>query len=74
MSELVAIGVPVYRGAAFIAETLRAIQAQTYRNIDILISIDGNDDRSAECCKPFLKDSRFKIVMQDRQLGWAENI
>jgi GT2 family glycosyltransferase len=74
MAELVAIGVPVYRGTAFVAETLRSIQAQTYRDIDVLISVDGGDEESANCCKPFLDDSRFKMVLQDRQLGWAENI
>jgi len=74
MSDLVAIGVPVYRGTAFVAEALRSIQAQTYRNIDVLVSIDGGDEQSADCCRPFLDDSRFKMVMQDRQFGWAENI
>jgi GT2 family glycosyltransferase len=74
MPELVAIGVPVYRGMAFVAETLQSIKAQTHQDLDVLISIDGNDQESADCCRPFLTDSRFKMVMQDRQLGWAENI
>jgi len=74
MSELVAIGVPVYRGTAFVAEALRSIQAQTYKNLDVLISVDGADHESRNCCEPFLKDSRFRMVVQERQLGWAENI
>ena len=74
MAELVSIGVPVYRGTEFVADTLRSIQAQTHRELDVQISVDGNDAESAEACRPFLADSRFSLAVQDRQLGWAGNI
>jgi GT2 family glycosyltransferase len=74
MPETVSIGVPVYRGQAFVAESLQSIQKQTHRDIDVLISVDGGDIVSAEACEPFLGDSRFRMVVQDHQLGWAQNI
>jgi glycosyltransferase involved in cell wall biosynthesis len=74
MAEQVSIGVPVYRGTAFVAEALRSIQNQTYHHIDVTVSVDGADFESAAACDPFMRDSRFRMVVQDRQLGWAENI
>jgi GT2 family glycosyltransferase len=64
---------PVYRGHAFVAEALRSIQNQTHREIDVLISVDGGDTASADACAPFLRDSRFRLIMQERRLGWCEN-
>ena len=71
---LVSVGVPVFRGTAHVAETLRSIQAQTHRALDVLISVDGADRESAGACEPFLADPRFRMVVQERQLGWAANI
>src|SRR5438309_2302806 len=74
MGALVSIGVPVYRGAAFVAEALRSIQRQVHVDIDVTVSVDGADLESAQACEPFTRDSRFRMVVQDRQLGWARNI
>ena len=71
---LVSIGVPVFRGTAFVAAALAAIQAQTHRALDVLISVDGADRESAAACEPFLADPRFRMVVQERQLGWTDNI
>jgi len=72
--ETISIGVPVYRGKAFVAETLASIAAQTHREIDVLISVDGSDDDSVAACEPFLRDSRFRLVVQPERLGWVANI
>ena len=71
---LVSVGVPVFRGTAFVAAALAAIQAQTHPALDVLISVDGADRESAAACEPFLADPRFRMVVQERQLGWTDNI
>ena len=63
MSEYVGVGVPAYRGVAYVAETLRCLEQQTHRNLDVLISVDGADEETAAVCTPFIKDSRFKITL-----------
>jgi GT2 family glycosyltransferase len=68
------VGVPAFRGARFIAETLRSIQAQAFGAFRVLIAVDNGDVETAEACRPFLRDSRFSLVVHDRQLGWAANI
>lgn len=70
----VTLGVPVFRGQDFAAETLRSIQAQTHRDLRVIISVDGPDPASEEACRPFLADSRFRLVVQPENLGWVRNI
>ena len=60
MSDYVGVGVPAYRGAAYIAETLLCLEQQTYRNLDVFISVDGADEETAAVCRPFLKDLHFQ--------------
>jgi len=72
--EEVTLGVPVYRGQDFVAETLRSIQAQTHRDLRVIISVDGPDAASEEACRPFLSDRRFRLVVQPETLGWVRNI
>jgi len=68
------VGVPVYRGAEHIAATLQSLLDQTYKNFSVLISVDGGDPDSTRICRPFLSDPRFRLVAQEKRLGWAGNI
>jgi len=70
----VTFGVPVYRGHEFVADTLRTIQAQTFRDFRVLISVDGPDPASEAACRPFLADPRFSVEVQPENLGWIGNI
>jgi glycosyltransferase involved in cell wall biosynthesis len=71
---LVTVGVPVYRGQDMLPALLECLRTQTYRDLDVLISVDNADHASAEACKPFLQeDSRFRIHVQPLRLGWAGN-
>jgi glycosyltransferase involved in cell wall biosynthesis len=64
----------VYRGTTFVTEALLSIQRQLHKNLDVLISVDGADYDSARVCEPFLSDPRFRMIVQEAQLGWAGNI
>jgi glycosyltransferase involved in cell wall biosynthesis len=68
------VGVPVYRGAMHIAETLRSIQDQDCSTFRVLISVDDGDRESAAACESFLSNPLFSLVMQDCRLGWHGNI
>jgi GT2 family glycosyltransferase len=74
MTAHILIGIPAFRGADFITETLRSIAAQDYGNFQALISVDGNDVETAAACSPYLSDPRFALKMQDQRLGWDGNI
>ena len=70
----VTIGLPVWRGEEFLEEALRSAQAQTYANFVCFISLDGPDPACEEICRPFLRDPRFRLVVQPERLGWVGNI
>lgn len=71
--ETVTLGVPAYRGEAFIADTLASVQAQTHRDLEVLVSVDGPDPATEEACRPFLADPRFRLVVQPENRGWVGN-
>ena len=68
------LGVPAYRGAAYIAESLASIQAQTHHDLQVLISLDGPDPATEEACRPFLDDPRFRLTVRPERLGWVGNL
>jgi len=74
MQQRVLIGVPAYRGAEHIGETLRSIAEQELASFEVSISIDNADRETAIACEPFLSDPRFRMVVHDKRLGWDGNI
>jgi glycosyltransferase involved in cell wall biosynthesis len=70
---LVTLGVPVFRGQDLLPAILECLRTQSYQNLDVLISVDGADEASAEAGRPFLKDSRFRLHVHPTRLGWAGN-
>ena len=71
---LVTVGVPVYGGATTLPVLLACLRTQSYRNLDVLISVDAADQASADACAPFLReDPRFRMAVQPARLGWAGN-
>ena len=70
----ITVGLPIYQAADHIEGTLQCLQSQTYQNFEAIISVDGADGMSAEKCRPFLQDSRFRMVVQPRRLDWFGNL
>ena len=61
MSELVSIITPSYNSAAYIAEMIESILAQTYTNWELLITDDCSTDDSVKIIESYAtKDSRIK--------------
>lgn len=70
----VAIGVPVYNGAQFLAESLDSLLGQTYENIDFVISDNGSTDGTEEICRAFAaRDSRVRYLRSDVNRGASWN-
>jgi teichuronic acid biosynthesis glycosyltransferase TuaG len=72
IEELVSIIVPVYNTEDFISETIENVQAQTYGNWELILVDDCSTDRSREIIEnDALKDSRVRLVVQDKNGGAA---
>lgn len=74
MKEHITVGVPAYAGSAHIGSALASLQGQTHRDFEVLISVDGNDEQTADACRPFLADPRFRLFVQDQRLDWNGNV
>jgi glycosyltransferase involved in cell wall biosynthesis len=73
MQADVTIFLPVYNGANYIKQAIESVLAQTYTNWTFLIVDNCSTDNTAEICKPYLADSRFKYVLNETNLGMYSN-
>lgn len=73
VSPKVTVLMPVYNAAPFMAEAMRSILSQTFRDFEFLIIDDGSTDDSVaiiEACK----DSRIRLVGNGRNLGLVASL
>lgn len=70
----VSIGVPVYNGARYLAETLDSLLAQTFRDFELIVSDNGSTDRTEEICRSYAeRDSRIQYYRSETNRGAAWN-
>ncbi len=71
-NELVSIITPMYKGAAFVGETIRSVQAQGYKNWEMIIVDDCSPDNGAgiAAVKEFSdNDSRIILIESKENKG-----
>lgn len=75
-APVVSVCIPVYNGAAFLAETIASVCTQDYPNVEIVATVDRSDDGSWE----ILEDARvqfphleFVLQKNPARLGMAGN-
>lgn len=72
MDELVSIITPTYNCGNFIAETIKSVQEQTYKNWEMIIVDDCSIDDTKEIVQSFAnKDKRIKYHKLKRNSGAA---
>jgi glycosyltransferase involved in cell wall biosynthesis len=70
----VAIGMPVWNGENFISEAIESILAQTYGDLELVISDNASSDATAEICRGYVKrDTRIRYIRQEKNMGAAPN-
>ena len=66
---------PAWNSATFIEPTLESLAAQTYGNLEVLISDDASSDATAELCTCFAAGRpQFRLMHQARRQGWIGNV
>lgn len=75
---LVSVPVITYNSSEYIIEGLESIKAQTYKNIELIISDDCSTDNTVELCREWLaknKDRfvRTSLVTSEKNTGTAGN-
>jgi glycosyltransferase involved in cell wall biosynthesis len=74
MSPRVSLGLPVYNGENFLAETLKAIQSQTFGDFELIISDNASTDGTEEISRSFAaQDERIRYSRNGRNVGIVRN-
>jgi glycosyltransferase involved in cell wall biosynthesis len=70
----VSIGLPVYNGENYLAETIDSILAQTFTDFELIISDNASTDRTEAICRQYAaQDPRIRYVRNANNLGAARN-
>lgn len=76
MSKLprLSIGLPVYNGEAYLAESIEALLGQSFGDYELIISDNASTDGTADICHRYGKqDSRIRYIRQRQNIGLAPN-
>lgn len=60
--SLVSVPVITYNSSKFVLETLESIKAQTYQNIELIISDDCSTDNTVELCQQWVEQNKNRFV------------
>jgi glycosyltransferase involved in cell wall biosynthesis len=70
----VSIGLPVYNGSRFIAQSIESILAQTYAHFELIICDNCSTDDTENICRSFAAhDPRIRYVRNPKNLGASGN-
>jgi glycosyltransferase involved in cell wall biosynthesis len=68
------IGLPVYNGENYLAESIDALLGQTYDDFELLISDNASTDDTARICARYqAQDPRVRYFRQAQNIGCAPN-
>ena len=68
------IGLAVYNGENYLAESLDALLGQSYEDFELIISDNASTDGTADICRRYgRQDSRIRFIQQPRNIGLAPN-
>lgn len=75
---LVTVCVITYNSSKFILETLDSIKAQTYGNIELIVSDDCSTDNTVSICQEWLSNNKdsfvsAKLITSEKNTGIAPN-
>jgi len=74
MTPRLTIGLPVYNGEEYLAESLDALLGQSYEDYELVITDNASTDGTADICMRYLKqDSRIAYHRLPRNIGAAGN-
>lgn len=71
---LVSIGLPVYNGERWLAQTIDSVLAQTWSNLELVIADNASTDGTEALCKTYVaKDSRVRYHRNPENIGLSNN-
>lgn len=77
-NPLVSVGVLTYNSSKYVVDTLESIKAQSYQNIELIVSDDCSTDSTVDICKEWLEKNknrfvRWDLIVPDKNTGIPAN-
>lgn len=70
----ITIGMAMYNGERYLAESIESILAQTYTNWEIIISDNASEDATEQLCRDYArKDQRIRYYRNHKNIGAGPN-
>jgi hypothetical protein len=70
----VTVGVPTYNRAAALPRALTSVLAQTFADLELIVSDNASTDETPEVCRAFAQDdSRVRVVRRPHNIGLTGN-
>ena len=71
---LVSVGLPVYNGEQYLAESIDSVLNQTFTDLELIISDNASTDDTERICREYAaKDDRVRYIRNDTNVGAAKN-
>jgi len=70
---MLSILLPTFNGERFLPQILKCILDQTYKDFEVVIVDDNSTDSSKEILRN-IKDKRFKVHFNEKNIGFPKNI
>jgi glycosyltransferase involved in cell wall biosynthesis len=68
------VGLPVYNGQTYVAESIEALLGQSFEDFELIISDNASTDHTEDICRQYeTRDSRIRYVRQPKNIGLAPN-
>ena len=64
-SPLVSVIIITYNSAQYVFETLESAKAQTYGNIELIVSDDCSTDNTVAICKDWIKENKKRFIRSE---------
>ena len=64
MEELVSVIMPAYKSQATIKKSIESVLSQSYKNLELIVVVDGLDDSTFDVCKS-INDKRLRLYQKE---------
>ena len=72
-SRLISIAMATYNGERHLTEQLDSIYAQTYKNIEVIVTDDCSNDGTVEILQQYAESHGLKYFVNETNLGYVKN-
>jgi glycosyltransferase involved in cell wall biosynthesis len=70
----VSVGIPVFNGESYLEVAISSVLAQSFEDLELIISDNASTDRTAEICQDYAaRDRRVRYFRNPQNLGAAPN-